>query len=158
MKAWTDIDRLSVMWKSSLTDKLKHSCIDIAIWMHYLEANKTSGEKARWQLHKNAASNIEQVLEATPHKTITLRDLPSRKLSKLDEPDVQDTAREAGINSKVMYSYGPPHMAQQKQDGQLEPTYSSSVRIQDVALKTCQRRGIIGKSGKRGSGISVLAA
>ena len=57
-----------------------------------------------------------------------------------------------------MYSYGPPHMAEQKQDGQLEHTYSSSVRIRDVALKTCQRRWTIGRSGERGSGISVLAA
>ena len=32
------------------------------------------------------------------------------------------------------------------------------VRIRDVALKTCQRRWTIGKSGERGSGISVLAA
>ena len=32
------------------------------------------------------------------------------------------------------------------------------MRIRDVALKTCQRRGTIGKSGERGSGISVLAA
>ena len=31
-----------------------------------------AGEKARQQLHKNAASNIEQVLEATPHKTPTI--------------------------------------------------------------------------------------
>ena len=29
-----------------------------------------------------------------------------------------------------MYSYEPLHMAMQKQGGQLEPTYSSSVRIQ----------------------------
>ena len=57
-----------------------------------------------------------------------------------------------------MYSYGPPHMAKQKQDGQLEHTYSSYVRIRDVALKTCQRRWMIGRSGERGSGISVLAA
>ena len=57
-----------------------------------------------------------------------------------------------------MYSYGPPHMAEQKQDDQLEHTYSSSVRIQDVAMKTCQKRWKIGKSGERGSGISVLAA
>ena len=34
-----------------------------------------------------------------------------------------------------MYSYGPPHMAKQKQDDQLEHTYSSYVRIQDVVLK-----------------------
>ena len=52
----------------------------------------------------------------------------------------------------------PPHMAEQKQDGQLEHTYSSSVRIRDVALKTCQRRETIGRCGERGSGISVLAA
>ena len=52
----------------------------------------------------------------------------------------------------------PPHMAGQKQDDQLEHTYSSYVRIRDVALKTCQRRWTIGRSGERGSGISVLAA
>ena len=42
----------------------------------------------------------------------------------------------------------PPHMAEQKQDTQLEHTYCRSMRIQDVALKTCQRRRTIGKSGK----------
>ena len=46
--------------------------IDTAVWMHYLDANKTAGEEARRQLHKNAASNIEQVLTATPHKTPTI--------------------------------------------------------------------------------------
>ena len=57
-----------------------------------------------------------------------------------------------------MYSYGPPHMAGQKQDDQHEHTFSSYVRIRDVALTTCQRRWTIGKSGERGSDISVLAA
>ena len=65
---------------------------------------------------------------------------------------------EARTNSSVMYSYGPLHMAKQKQDNQLEHTYSSYMRIRDVALKTCQKRWMIGRSGKRGSGISVLAA
>ena len=53
---------------------------------------------------------------------------------------------------------GPPHMAEQKQDDQLEHTYRSCVRIRDVAQKTCQRRWTIEKRGERGSGISVLAA
>ena len=57
-----------------------------------------------------------------------------------------------------MYSYGSPHMVEQKQDGQLEHTCSSSMRIRDVALKTCQRRWTIRRNGERGSGISVLAA
>ena len=57
-----------------------------------------------------------------------------------------------------MYSYGPPHMAKQKQDDQLEHTYSSYVRIQDVALKTCQKWWILGRSCERWSGRSVLVA
>ena len=40
--------------------------------MHFMDANKMAGE-ARRQLHKNAVSNIEQVLAATPHKTPTIR-------------------------------------------------------------------------------------
>ena len=57
-----------------------------------------------------------------------------------------------------MCYYGPPHMTEQKQYNQLEHTYSSYVRIQDVALKTYQRWWMIGRSGERGSRISVLAA
>ena len=57
-----------------------------------------------------------------------------------------------------MYSYGTPHMVGQNQDDQLEHTFSSYVRIRDVALKTYQRWWMIGRSGERGSGISVLAA
>ena len=41
--------------------------------MHYMDSNKTAGEEARGQLHKNAASNLEQVLAATSHKTPTVR-------------------------------------------------------------------------------------
>ena len=47
----------------------------------------------------------------------------------LDELDMQDTAGEAETNSYVMYSYGPPHMAVQKQDDQHEHTFSNYVRI-----------------------------
>ena len=77
---------------------------------------------------------------------------------KLDEPDTQNTAGEARTSSQVMHSYGPPHFAKKKQDDQLELTYSSYMRIRDVALKTCQRRWMIGRSGERESWISVLAA
>ena len=48
-------------------------------------------------------------------------------------------------------------MTEQKQDDQLEHTYSSYVRIRNLALKTSQKRWTIGESGERGSGISVLA-
>ena len=55
-----------------------------------------------------------------------------------------------------MFSYWPTHMAEQKQGDQLEPTYGSSVRIQDVTPRTCQKQWTIGRSGERGSRISVL--
>ena len=57
-----------------------------------------------------------------------------------------------------MYSYGSPHTAAQKQDDQHERTFSSYVRIQVVVLKTYLGRWMIGRSGERGSGISVLPA
>ena len=43
------------------------------VWMHHLDANQTAWEEARWQLHKNVASNIEQILTATLHKAPTIR-------------------------------------------------------------------------------------
>ena len=75
----------------------------------------------------------------------------SRKLSKLDEPDMWDTAGEVGI-----YSCGHLHMDEQRHDNQLELTYNSSVPIQDVALRTCQEQWVIEKGGRRGSGRSML--
>ena len=47
-------------------------------------------------------------------------------------------------------------MDEQRQDDQLEPTYSSSSSIRDVVLRTCWRQWTIGRDGERGSGISVL--
>ena len=40
-----------------------------------LHANKTYGEKAWQQLHKNAASNTEQILEEAPDKAAAVRPL-----------------------------------------------------------------------------------
>ena len=70
----------------------------VVVLMHYLDTNK---KKARRQLHKNAASNIEQVQAATPHKAPTIRPPTSHYESypRLDEPDMQDTAGEAGTSS-----------------------------------------------------------
>ena len=73
-KARTAIDRLSELTDLNETQFLPGSSrVDIAIWMNYLGANKTAGEKARRQLHKNVASNTEQVLVATPNKASTIR-------------------------------------------------------------------------------------
>ena len=39
----------------------------------FLPIDGTAGKEARRQLQKNVASNIEQVLAATPHKAPTIR-------------------------------------------------------------------------------------
>ena len=51
-----------------------------------------------------------------------------------------------------------PTHGRAKADDQHEHTFSNYVRIRDVVKKTCWRRWKIGKSGERGSGISVLPA
>ena len=57
-----------------------------------------------------------------------------------------------------MCSCGPLHTDEQRQDDQLEPTFSSSVPIRDVALWTCRKLWTFGRGGERGSVISVLIA
>ena len=59
---------------------------------------------------------------------------------------MRDAAGEVGLNS---YSWGPPHMDEQRKDHQVESTYNSFVLIQDVALKIYRKRWTIEKSGGR---------
>ena len=77
-KAWTAINRLSTIWKSDLTDKIKRSFFQAAVTSILLYGCTTWTltkrlEKKLDGLHKNAACNPQQVLAATPHKTPTVR-------------------------------------------------------------------------------------
>ena len=64
-KAWTTIDKLSIIWKSDLTDKIKRSfflaaVVSILLYgCYHLDAIKTAGEETRRRLHKNDESNTE---------------------------------------------------------------------------------------------------
>ena len=49
-----------------------------------------------------------------------------------------------------MHSCGPLHMDEQRHDDQLEPTYSNSVSIRDVGLRTSRKQWTIGRGGERG--------
>ena len=73
-------------------------------WRKSLTATTQECCKQFW---KSPGGNTPQSTSSTPNY------LPSRKLSKLEEPDMQDTAGEAGTISQVMFYYGPLHMAQQ---------------------------------------------
>ena len=143
-KAWIAIDRLSVLMKSDLTDKRKCSFFQAAFVSILLYVcttwtltkrmeKKLDGNYTRMQFWTSPGGNTQQ------SSSCAATWLPSRKLSKSDKPNIQDTAAEAGTSSEGMYPYGTPHMVKQRQGDRLEPTYSSSVRIRDVALRTCQK-------------------
>ena len=141
-KAWTAIDRLSIIWKSDLTDKTKRSFFQAAVVSILLYGCTTWTLTKR--LEKKLDGNYTRMLRALLNKSWrqhpTRHQLygnlpPSQKLYRLDKPDTQDTAGEARTSSQVMYSYGPPHMAVQKQDDQLELTYINYVRTQDVTWR-----------------------
>ena len=74
-KAWTAIDKLSVIWKSNLTDKIKHSFFQAVVVsiLLYGCSTWTLTKRVEKKLDGNYTSNFEQVLEVTPHKTPTVR-------------------------------------------------------------------------------------
>ena len=75
-KAWTAINRLLIIWKLDLSNKMKCNFFQAAVvsillyecttWMltNHIEKN-----------HKNAKSHTEQILEATSHKSAAVRTL-----------------------------------------------------------------------------------
>ena len=69
--AWTAIDRLSVVWKSDLTDKMKRSFFQATV-VSILQRMHHVWKINLRQLHKNAASNTEhppQKATVRPHTT-----------------------------------------------------------------------------------------
>ena len=56
--------------------------------MNHVDTNKTLREKARWELDKNATNYFEQILEAIPHETTSVRPLtcnPQNQPSKTNK-------------------------------------------------------------------------
>ena len=84
--------------------------------------------------------------------------LLSRKLFKLDEPHMQDTAGEAGRTHKWCTLMDPHTWPCKSRTTSTNIHSATKMRIRDAVQTTCQRRWTVGKSGERGSGISVLTA
>ena len=156
-KAWTAIDRLSIIWKSDLTDEMKRSFFQAAVVSILLYGCTTWTLTKR--LEKKLDGNYTRMLNKSWWQHPTRRYLPP-----ITKTIQVRRARHAGhcwrsknelVSDVLLWT---PHMAQQKQDDQPELTYSSYVRTRDVTQKTCRRRWMIGRSGERGSGISVRAA
>ena len=100
-KAWTAINRLSVIWKSDLTDKMKCSFFQAAV-VSILLYGCTTWTLTKWLVKKldgNYTRMLLAILNTPQSSSYTATFRPSQKLSKLDEPDMQDTAGEEGTNS-----------------------------------------------------------
>ena len=124
-----------------------------------MDSNKTAGEEARRQLHRNAASYREQVLAATPHKTQPVRPPASyhENYSSKTNQTCTTLLEKQGRTHQWCAPMDPAYG--QAKAGRPAQTYIQQLcEDMDVALKTCQKRWMIGRSGERGSGISVLAA
>ena len=151
--------------ESELTDKMKRSFFQAAVVSILLYGCTTWTLTKR--LEKKLDGNYTRMLRAILNKS--WRQHPTRHQLYGQLPPIMKTiqvrrTRHAGHCWRSRDEFiidvllWPPHMARQKQDDQLEHTFSSYVRIRDVALKTYQRRWTIRRSGERGSGIFVLAA
>ena len=99
-KAWTANDRRSVIWKFDLTDKIKRSFFQAAVVsiLLYGCTTWTLTKRMEKKLDRNYTRMLRTSHEAAPHKAASTYH-PSRKLSKLDEPDMQGTAGEVGTSS-----------------------------------------------------------
>ena len=164
-KAWTSIDKLLIIWKSDLTDKMKRSFFQAAVVSILLYGCITWTLIKR--LEKKLDGNYTRMLRAILNNF--RRQHPTKHQLYGHPPPITKTiqvrrTRHAGhcwrskdelISDVLLWT---PAYDQAKAGRPARTSYSSYVRIQDVALKTCQRRRTIGRSGERRSGISVLAA
>ena len=162
-KAWTAIDRLTIIWKSDLIDKMKRSFFQAAVVSILLYGCTTWTLTKR--MEKKLDGNYTRMLRVILNKS--WRQHPTRHQLYGHLPPITKTiqvrrTRHAGhcwrskdelVSDVLLWT---PHMAKQKQDDQLELIYSSYVRTQNVNLKTCRRRWIIGRSGERGSGMMMM--
>ena len=164
-KAWTAIDRLSVMWKSDLTDKIKRSFFQAAVVLILLYGCTT------WTLTKRMENKVDgnntRMLRTilnkfwgAPNKAAGVQPLTTHHTNYPSQKNLTcgTQLEKQGQTHKRRTPLDPPHMEEQRQDVQLGPIYNSSVPIQDIALKTNRKRWTIEKIGSRGSGISTLIA
>ena len=156
---WTAIDRLLIIWKSDLTDKMKYSFFQAVVVSILLYGCTTWTITKR--LEKKQDNNYTRMLRAILNKSWWQH--PTRHQLYGHLPPITKTiqgrrTRHAGHCWRSRDELIRDVLLWTPTYDQLEHTFSSYVRIRDVTLKTCQRRWLIGRSGQRGPGISVLAA
>ena len=108
VKAWTANDSLSVVWKSDLTDKIKCSFFQAAVVsiLLYEWTTWTLTKRMEKKLDGNYTRMLRAILNKAWRQHSAKRQIydhttnhPSRKLLKIDEPDMRYTAGEVRMSS-----------------------------------------------------------
>ena len=155
-KAWTPINRLSIVWKSDLIDKMKCGFFQAAVVSILLYGCTTWTLRKR--LEKKLESNYTRMLRAILNKF--WRQNPTRHQLYGHLPPISKTiqarrSKDELISDVLQWTHGY---------GKAKAGRPARIYIQQL----CEDRGCspedlpgrwtIGRSGERGSGISVLAA
>ena len=74
-----------------------------------MDSNKTHGEKARWELHKNATSYFEEILEATLHKIAAVQPLAISENIQVRQTICRTLLEKQGQILKRHFSIDPYH-------------------------------------------------
>ena len=133
--------------------------VDTAVWMHHLDANKTAGE----ELDGNYTRMLRAILNKSWRQHPTKHQLYGHLPPITKTIQVRRTrhaghcwrSRDELISDVLLWTptYG------RAKAGRPARTYIQQLcEDTNVAMKTCQRRWMKGKSVERGSGISVLVA
>ena len=146
-KAWTAINRLLIIWKSDLTDKMKHSFFQAAV-ASILLYGCTTWTLTKWlemKLDGNYTGMLRAILNKSWWQHPTWHQLYGHLPPITKTIQVRRTRHEGHswrskdeLISDVLLC--PLHMAEQKQDDPHEHTFSNYMRIRNVVQKTCQRR------------------
>ena len=129
-KAWTVIDRLSIIWKSDLTDKMKLSFFQAVVVLILLYGCTawTLTKRLEMKLDGNYTRMLRAILNKSWRQHPTRHQLYSHLPPIMKTIQVRRT-RHAGhcwrSRDELISDVLPPHMAGQKQDDQLEDIYSS---------------------------------
>ena len=161
-KTWTATDRLSVIWKSDLTNKINRSFFQ-AVFVSILLYGCTTWTRTK-RLEKKLDGNYTRMLRTISNKC--WRQQPTKQQLYGHQPPITKTikirqTRHAGHCWRSRDELISDILLWNPSQGRANagrPAYSTSLPIRDVALKTCREQWTIGRGGENGSGISVLMA
>ena len=164
-KAWTTINRLSVIWKSHQTDKMKRNFFQAAV-VSILLYGCTTWTLTK-QLEKKLDGNYTRMLRAILNKSWRQQTTKQKLYGHL--PPITKTIKvwlikHAGHCWRSRYELISDILLWTPSHSRAKSGRSACTCIQqfcedtDVALRTCRKQWMICRVSERGSGIYVLMA